>query len=110
MPQSLPSEIVELVAERFRVLAEPARLRILGVLMDGERSVTELVQETGLNQANVSKHLGVLRASNFVERRKEGLYAIYSLADPSVAVLCEVVCGRLEVDAEEQSALLSTES
>jgi DNA-binding transcriptional ArsR family regulator len=110
MPLSLSPEILELIAERFRVLAEPARLRLLNILMEGERSVTELVEETGLNQANVSKHLGLLRASNFVERRKEGLYAIYSLADSSVAVLCEVMCGRLEAEAEEQSALLSVES
>jgi DNA-binding transcriptional ArsR family regulator len=106
MPQSLPPEILDLIAERFRVLAEPTRLRLLNILMEGDRSVTELVEETGLNQANVSKHLGLLRAANFVERRKEGLYAIYHLADSSVAVLCEVICGRLEAEAEEQSALL----
>lgn len=110
MPRSLSPEILDLIAGRFRVLAEPARLRILDILKEGERSVTELVEETGLNQANVSKHLGMLRACNFVERRKDGLYAIYSLSDPSVAVLCDVMCGRLEAEAIEQSALLGNES
>ena len=108
MSHALPPEILEQIAERFRVLAEPARLRILNVLLDGERTVSELVEETGLNQANVSKHLGLLRSSSFVDRRKEGLYAYYSVADPSVAVLCEVMCGRLEAQAAEQTALLGT--
>ena len=108
MARSLPPEILDLIAERFRVLAEPARLRILNVLLEGERSVSELVEETGLNQANVSKHLSMLRASNFVDRRKEGLYAYYSVADPSVGVLCDIMCGRLEEQAAEQTALLGT--
>ena len=108
MPHSLPPEILDLIAERFRVLAEPARLRILNVLLDGERTVSDLVDETGLHQANVSKHLSLLRSSNFVDRRKEGLYAYYSVSDPSVGVLCEIMCGRLEEQAAEQNAILGT--
>ena len=104
--QRLSAEVLALIAERFRVLAEPARLRILNSLMNGEQSVSELVDETGLNQANVSKHLSLLRSTGFVARRKEGLYSFYSLADPSVFQLCEIMCGRLEARAEEQSALL----
>ena len=110
MHQRLPAEVLELVAERFRVLAEPARLRILDVLLMGERTVSDLVEDTGLNQANVSKHLAILRASSFVDRRKEGLYAYYSVTDPSVSALCAIMCNRLEEQAEEQSALLSTGS
>lgn len=108
MPRRLSPEILELIAERFRVLAEPARLHILNVLLDGERSVSELVEETGLNQANVSKHLGRLRSSGYVDRRKEGLYAYYSVSDPSVSELCDIICGRLEAQSEEQSAILAT--
>ena len=110
MAQPLPPEILDLIAERFRVLAEPTRLRILNVLLTGERTVSELVEETGLNQAIVSKHLSLLRASSFVERRKEGLYAFYKVADPSVGQLCDIMCGRLEAQAEEQAALLQTTS
>jgi ArsR family transcriptional regulator len=110
MPTQLSPEVLELIAERFRVLAEPARLRILNVLLEGERTVSDLVEETGLNQANVSKHLSRLRSSSFVDRRKEGLYAFYRIADPSVGVLCEIMCGRLEEQAVEQSALLATGS
>ena len=108
MPDPLTPEVLQLIAERFRVLAEPARLRLLNILLGGERTVSDLVEETGLNQANVSKHLGLLRSSSFVERRKEGLYAFYRIADPSVAELCQIMCGRLEAQAEEQVALLAS--
>jgi DNA-binding transcriptional ArsR family regulator len=110
MSKTLPPEVLDLIAERFRVLAEPSRLRILNLLLGGERSVSDLVDETGLNQANVSKHLGLLRSHHFVERRKEGLYSFYSVADESVGLLCEIMCDRLEAQAEEQNALLGTGS
>ena len=110
MPPRLSPEVLELVAERFRILSEPTRLVILDALLEGELSVSDLVEETGLNQANVSKHLGILRSSGFVDRRKEGLYAFYSVADPTVSELCGIMCSRLEEQAEEQTALLSTGS
>ena len=77
----LSPEVLELIARRFRVLAEPARLKILNQLMAGELTVTELGEATGLNQANLSKHLQMLRSSGYVKRRKEGLYAHYRIAD-----------------------------
>ena len=107
MTKTLSPDVLELIAERFRVLGEPARLRILNTLMDGERSVGELADATELNQANLSKHLGLLRSLGFVTRRKEGLYAFYRIADPSVEQLCLLMCGRLEADARERSALLA---
>ena len=63
-----------LVAERFRVLSDPLRLRLLNALSAGEKSVAELVDATGASQANVSKHLGVLARAGLVSRRKAGLY------------------------------------
>ena len=85
-----------LVAERFKALAEPARLQILNCLRGGELTVTELVEETEFGQANVSKHLQLLHTLGFVSRRKDGLYVYYALADKSVFQLCDVMCGRLE--------------
>lgn len=110
MTKKLPLSALELIADRFSVLAEPARLRILNTLMLGERTVSDLVDDTGLNQANVSRHLGLLRTSGFVDRRKEGLYAFYRIADPSVEVLCEIMCGRLEAQAHQQSVILDRSS
>jgi DNA-binding transcriptional ArsR family regulator len=92
----LTPELIELVAERFKALAEPARLQILNALRAREMTVTELVEGTGLGQANVSKHLQSLYAAGFVDRRKDGLFTHYSLADRDVFKLCDIMCGRLE--------------
>ena len=107
MPRKMTSEVLELIASRFRVLSEPARLKILNELMAGERTVTELVEATELNQANVSKHLQLLRASGFVQRRKSGLFSHYSIADKTVHDLCQIMCGRLEDQLGERAALLA---
>ncbi|HEX6614698.1 MAG TPA: metalloregulator ArsR/SmtB family transcription factor [Gemmatimonadales bacterium] len=96
-----------LVADRFKVLAEPARLQLLQALMAGERTVGELTEGTGLSQANVSKHLQLLLAHGLVARRKAGLFAYYSLADESVFQLCELVCTRLETAARDRQRQLA---
>jgi DNA-binding transcriptional ArsR family regulator len=97
MPKAeLTPEVLGLVAERFKALGEPARLQLLVCLRRGERSVTALVDETGLGQANVSKHLQMLHSLGFVARRKEGLKVYYALADRSVFNLCDIMCGRIE--------------
>jgi DNA-binding transcriptional ArsR family regulator len=91
----LTPEVLELVAERFKALAEPARLNILNALRRKEMTVSELMEATGLGQANASKHLRLLHSLGFVERQKEGLYVHYRLADQDVFQLCDIMCGRL---------------
>jgi ArsR family transcriptional regulator len=105
--QALTPELMVLVAERFKVLAEPARLEILNALSAGERTVTDLLAATGMKQANVSKHLQVLHAAGFVDRRKDGLHVYYHLADEDVFQLCRLVCGRLEAEAGRRLSLLA---
>jgi DNA-binding transcriptional ArsR family regulator len=105
--KTLTTEMLTLVAERLRALAEPARLRILNELRSGERTVSELVDSTGLGQANVSKHLQLLLADGFVGRRKDGLYSRYRIADEDVFQICEIMCGRLEVEARRRRHLLA---
>ena len=106
-PKPLSSQAVDLIARRFRVLGEPARLAILNALMRGELSVNELVEVTRLSQANVSKHLAMLADSNFVKRRKRGLFTIYSIADASLFKLCDLMCNsiarRLDNDLRQVS-------
>lgn len=103
----LTPELIELIAARFKALGEPARLRLLAVLRGHERTVTELMEATGMGQANVSKHLQVLHAMGFVSRRKEGLFVHYSLADPAVFALCDIMCGRMEAEADARREILS---
>ena len=95
-----------LVAERFKALADPARLRMLETLRSGEKTVGELVDITGLGQANVSKHLQQLHAMGFVSRRKEGLFVYYALADKRVFQLCDIMCGRLQAEMKSKRKLL----
>ena len=103
----MTAEQMELVAERFRVLGEPARLQILNGLREGEQTVGELVEATGLGTANVSKHLQLLHAAAFVTRRKEGLYVYYGLAGNDVFRLCDIMCGRLEAEAKARRKVLA---
>lgn len=100
-------DLLRLVAERFQALAEPARLQILNALRAGEMTVGELVDETGLGQANVSKHLQLLHTHGFVHRRREGLYVYYSPADKSVFQLCDIICGRLAAEMKVRRKMLS---
>jgi DNA-binding transcriptional ArsR family regulator len=100
-------ELIQLVADRFKLLSDPARLRILNALRDGELSVGDIVTATGLTQANVSKHLSLLHNVGFVRRRKEGLYTMYALADKSVFRLCDLMCGRIEAEAAGRAKLLA---
>ena len=104
---SMTPELLALVAARFKALAEPARLEILNVLRAGERTVGELVEETGLGQANVSKHLQLLFGLGFVNRRKDGLFVYYGLADRTVFQLCDTMCGRIEAETKARRKLLA---
>jgi DNA-binding transcriptional ArsR family regulator len=100
-------ELLGLIAERFRALAEPARLQILNALRGGEKTVTQLVEETGLGQANVSKHLQVLHSLGYITRRKQGLFVHISLTDPEVFKLCDIMCGRLEAEHKSRRKILA---
>lgn len=81
----------EVVAGRFKALGEPARLQILDCVRQRARTVSDIVEATGLGQANVSKHLQVLYAAGFVTRRKDGVCTYYG-ADARVPDLCHMVC------------------
>lgn len=67
-----------------KALANPHRLELLDLLSQGERTVEDLAQETGLSLANASAHLQVLRRARLVEAEKRGLHVVYRLADPAV--------------------------
>jgi DNA-binding transcriptional ArsR family regulator len=102
----LAPDTLRVVAERFKVLAEPARLTVLNELRAGARNVSELIEATGLNQANLSKHLQLLHAHGFVARRRDGAFVIYELADRSVFELCDIMCGQLKRVAQQHASRL----
>jgi DNA-binding transcriptional ArsR family regulator len=106
IPHPLPGPLVVLIAQRFRVIGEPMRIRLLDRLRDGAATVQELTEATGASQQNVSKHLGVLLQAGIVSREKEGNFARYAIADESVFELCEQVCGGLRRQLTELDEIL----
>ncbi|MFA9271133.1 metalloregulator ArsR/SmtB family transcription factor [Svornostia abyssi] len=106
LPSPIPLDLAELIATRLRVIGDPNRIRILDQLRDGELSVAQLTDRLGTSQQNTSKHLGVLLQAGIVSRRKEGTSAWYSVADQGVYELCEQVCGGLQAQLAELTALV----
>jgi DNA-binding transcriptional ArsR family regulator len=91
----LPDDLVELIADRFRALAEPTRIKLLDRLRKGEATVLELTALVGTTQQNVSKHLNLLQHAGIGTRRRQGNFAYYRIVDETVFALCEAVCGSL---------------
>jgi DNA-binding transcriptional ArsR family regulator len=88
VPRPLPDPLVELTAQRLRVLGQPVRVRILDVLETaGEITVQELADELKATQQNVSRHLGVLLQAGIVTRRRHGRTVAYRIADESAFTL-----------------------
>src|SRR5579863_8729788 len=81
MSHPLPEPLIELVAQRFRVLGEPMRIKLLDRLREGEATVSELQEALGASQQNVSKHLGILHGAGMVNRTKYGNHTRYAIAD-----------------------------
>jgi len=107
LPRPIPAELAELIAARLRVIGDPTRIRLLDALRDGEKSVQQLTELLGTSQQNASKHLGVLLNAGLVSRRKVGTSSYYAVADPTVYALCEQVCGSLQTQLDELSALVA---
>ena len=107
VPHPLPEPLVDLIAQRFRVIGEPTRIRILDALRDGPLTVNELTAALGGTQQNVSKHVGVLAQAGIVDRARAGNHVRCSIADPSVFELCEIVCGGLRRKVTELEELLA---
>jgi len=104
MPFNEP--IYMLKAEFFRILGHPARVRILELLRDGERSVGDLQDALGLDSGGTSQHLGVLRRHGLLENRREGTSVYYSVRDPRVFQLLEAARQILGSTLAERQSLL----
>ena len=105
-PHPLPEPLVELVAQRFRVLGEPMRIKLLDRLREGDATVGELQHELGASQQNVSKHLGILHDAGMVSRSKRGNHTVYTISDPGVFELCDQVCGGVRRQLQELDTIL----
>ena len=106
LPTPIPAELAELIAVRLRVIGDPNRIRILDLLREGELSVGQLTERLDTSQQNVSKHLNVLLQAGIVGRRKLGTSSYYAVADEGVYALCEQVCGGLQAQLADLTALV----
>ncbi|MCB9357826.1 MAG: winged helix-turn-helix transcriptional regulator [Calditrichaeota bacterium] len=89
-------EMVSRIATMLKAMGDPVRLRILYYLRQREYTVSELVEELGCSQANVSKHLSILKASGLVEPRTDKQNRFYHVTDPVVNSVCDSVCSSIE--------------
>jgi len=98
---------LELIAHRFKLLAEPSRLRLLSALFEGEKTVGDLMAITGLAQANASHQLAQLADGGLVLRRRDKCNIWYRLADPAITRICDLVLQNLQQHGEQtREALL----
>lgn len=102
----LTEPLIDLIAERFRVLGEPMRIRLLSELREADLTVGELCEHTGASQQNVSKHLSILHQAGMVDRSREGNQMRYRVSDPAVFELCEQVCGGVQRQVDALAATL----
>ena len=99
--------VFEVKADLFRALAHPARIRALEVLAEGERSVSELQPEVGIESSHLSQQLAVLRRAGLVTTRKDGTAVYYAIKDPTLVELLAVARKLLIASLEETRDLLA---
>lgn len=99
------SEVFETVARYFSILAEPARVRILHSICQEEKSVGQIVEESGMTQTNVSRHLNMMYQAGALKRRREGAMVFYSVADATLTDMCRTVCVRVSGELDGNKAL-----
>jgi DNA-binding transcriptional ArsR family regulator len=95
-----------MISARLRVIGDPTRIRILDLLRDDELTVTQITERLDTSQQNASKHLGILLQAGILARRKDRNSSIYSIADRGVYELCEQVCGGLQMQLADLTALV----
>ncbi|SKB13056.1 putative transcriptional regulator ArsR family [Planktothrix sp. PCC 11201] len=95
-----------LMADFFKVLSEVSRLQIICCLKSGAKNVTQIIEATGLGQANVSKHLKLLAQAGIVTRTQQGVSVYYEIANPLLFEVCDLVCESLVVQMQQQNQQL----
>ncbi len=98
---------ISLMADFFKVLAEESRIQILCALKSGQKNVTEIIELTGLGQANVSKHLKILNQAGIVSREQQGINVYYKISNPFLFELCDLVCSSIAWQVDQQNQQLA---
>ena len=93
-------------ASIFQALAHPTRIAIVEVLRDGELPAGSIIERLGLEQANASQHLSILRAKQIVTSRKEGNQVFYSVRDPLLIEVLDIMRRYFQAHVEEAISML----
>ena len=102
----MPDSLRKFKATVFQALAHPTRIAILELLRDRELPVTAIVEHLGLEPANVSQHFAILRAKHIITNRREGNQVFYSVRDPLIIDVLDIMRRYFEVHLEESLSLL----
>ena len=102
----MPDTLRQFKASIFQALAHPTRIAIIEVLRDGELSAGAIIERLGIEQANASQHLSILRAKQIVSSRKEGNQVFYSVRDPLLIEVLDVMRRYFQAHVEEAMAML----
>src|SRR5690242_12214472 len=102
----MPDSLRRFKADIFQALAHPTRIAILELLADGEVSAGMLIEKLGLEQATVSQHLAVLRAKQLVVNRKAGNHVFYSVRDPLIIEVLNLMRRYFQAHLKESLELL----
>lgn len=103
----MPDSLRRFKADIFQALAHPTRIAIVELLKDGELSAGELIDKLGMEQANVSQHLAVLRAKQIVLNRKERNQVFYSVRDPIILKIFALMRHYFQKHLKESLEMLS---
>jgi ArsR family transcriptional regulator len=95
-------EVFETAAEIFRVMSAPMRLKIISSLCNGEKNVSELLEEIDTTQPNMSQHLNTLYQAGVIGRRREGVQVFYRIVNDRVVTLCRAICTQIAIEADLQ--------
>jgi DNA-binding transcriptional ArsR family regulator len=101
-PVTESDEVFDLAAEVFRVMAAPMRLKIISSLCNGEKNVSQLLEEIDTTQPNMSQHLNTLYKGGVLGKRRDGVQIYYRIINDRVVTLCRAVCTQIAIEADMQ--------
>ena len=93
-------QVFELAAEVFRVMSAPMRLKIISALCDGEKNVSQLLDDIQTTQPNMSQHLGTLYQAGVLGKRRDGVQIYYRIINDRVVTLCRAVCTQIAIETD----------
>ena len=102
----MPDSLRQFKANIFQALAHPTRIAIVEVLRDGELPAGAIIERLGLEQANASQHFSILRAKQIVNSRREGNQIFYSVRDPVLIEVLDIMRRYFQAHVEEAMSML----